>query len=713
MSVKNAFAFSPVARFDVVPYQRIKNGSSFKIGVVAFSKPGIQKVELSASGQGYSGGTKTVTQMSLNDQTNTWEYWTTFSASEFTGNGAVTITSRITDNNDNTRDLTLAMIVEGASAFTPVTAWVSPIGSNTTCVVNNESLPCQNIAGAISKIQTANGGNSNGAIIYLEEGTYSAASTSASTTNEWLTITKDDTANKDNVIINAGQLATGYLKYDDITLQSQGSGLYVADDSSTRLWTNNCRRIGSGYDLADSNPVHLSDENNHYSTNDYTYDVDFAYRRAALVRGAEIVKVGNDAFQNTSMVVNATFTDQGNSHGWHADAYQVFSLDENSPPANNRIIYNYKATDLHYQGIFARSDYGQATDNAFVNVLMEMREPAMENESGALSYASHSFYQTWDHLIMWNNTFIGGAGEMYGDYTNSSFVGNVFDAYISTETATGTPALPSAIAGNANGNEFLDNHFNQIYGETSACIPNSRYTEAGWPCPHWNSKRPDSGTPDLTYSDEYGVLDTDYQSEDFSYPVQGSALIGRFTARVPIDIYNRERGSVSDVGAVEYSSQTEPTYQCSDGSDNDSDSLTDYPNDPGCSSVSDNDEYNAPASQPIVSQDSNNSDNDSGGSSKKKSTVKKRTISVSKKNIFRGETLVERGKKFSKNSTVTLYFSKYGGGYYPPMKIKTNKAGGFALSYKIPANKPKGAYYWYAVDDKTGKKSKTIRFVVK
>ncbi|MEK7635598.1 MAG: glycosyl hydrolase family 28-related protein [Patescibacteria group bacterium] len=36
------------------------------------------------------------------------------------------------------------------------------------------------------------------------------------------------------------------------------------------------------------------------------------------------------------------------------------------------------------------------------------------------------------------------------------------------------------------------------------------------------------------------------------------------------------------------------TYQCSDGTDNDSDGLTDYPSDPGCSSSTDNDEYNAP-----------------------------------------------------------------------------------------------------------------------
>jgi hypothetical protein len=35
-------------------------------------------------------------------------------------------------------------------------------------------------------------------------------------------------------------------------------------------------------------------------------------------------------------------------------------------------------------------------------------------------------------------------------------------------------------------------------------------------------------------------------------------------------------------------------YQCSDEIDNDGDGLIDYPNDPGCSSSTDDDEYNEP-----------------------------------------------------------------------------------------------------------------------
>ncbi|MHC4321646.1 MAG: sugar-binding protein, partial [Planctomycetota bacterium] len=45
---------------------------------------------------------------------------------------------------------------------------------------------------------------------------------------------------------------------------------------------------------------------------------------------------------------------------------------------------------------------------------------------------------------------------------------------------------------------------------------------------------------------------------------------------------------------------TSQTYQCSDGIDNDDDNLTDYPNDPGCSSSTDNDEHNALSEQNTI-----------------------------------------------------------------------------------------------------------------
>jgi subtilisin family serine protease len=54
-------------------------------------------------------------------------------------------------------------------------------------------------------------------------------------------------------------------------------------------------------------------------------------------------------------------------------------------------------------------------------------------------------------------------------------------------------------------------------------------------------------------------------------------------------------GRINAAAALGGGSPPPPTYACSDGIDNDGDGLTDYPNDPGCTSTTDNDEYNAPA----------------------------------------------------------------------------------------------------------------------
>jgi len=104
------------------------------------------------------------------------------------------------------------------------------------------------------------------------------------------------------------------------------------------------------------------------------------------------------------------------------------------------------------------------------------------------------------------------------------------------------------------------------------------------------------------------------------------------------------------------------------------------------------------------------SSNDNKSSKKKKKTPP-RKISNSKKSIMRGATLTQRGKKFSKNTIVQLYFSKSGGGYYSPQNIRTSSTGSFVLKYK--ATKPKGQYAWYAVDTKTNKKSKIVYYKIK
>ena len=95
----------------------------------------------------------------------------------------------------------------------------------------------------------------------------------------------------------------------------------------------------------------------------------------------------------------------------------------------------------------------------------------------------------------------------------------------------------------------------------------------------WN---PNSGIDQNKPSSGYGPSgSTQFASHSWSSP-------GNYQFRV---LAEDDQGAQS---SYRYHSISISAPECSDGSDNDSDSLTDYPNDPGCSSSSDNNEYNAP-----------------------------------------------------------------------------------------------------------------------
>ncbi|HBI33913.1 MAG TPA: hypothetical protein DEA43_03650 [Candidatus Moranbacteria bacterium] len=128
--------------------------------------------------------------------------------------------------------------------------------------------------------------------------------------------------------------------------------------------------------------------------------------------------------------------------------------------------------------------------------------------------------------------------------------------------------------------------------------------------------------------------------------------------------------------------------------------------------ITENDPVVAPVETPVVvTTVVQSSSKSSSSKSKKKKSSPSRSVSNSKKTIKYGQKLIQRGKKFSKKSFVLLYFSKAGGGYYAPQKVKTSSSGSFSLTYRV--NKPKGKYSWYAVDVKTGKKSKVTYYTVK
>jgi hypothetical protein len=551
-----AQAYSPIARANVVPNQRIETNSRFKFGVVAFNKGGITQVSCAVAGQGYDGPTPlTSSTMELNERTDTYEYVVSIDNTDsndyFKTEGIANITCTITGPGADPRVLAaVPLYIAGNGAYVPVTAYVDGTGGNdSTGEVGNQSLPYLTTQAAAIDAQTANGGSSDGNILYHENGTYSIANLNVSTTNQWLTITKAPGATKSNVIINEGTPTVGLLRINDITVQSQGTTQYVFESGSpTTLWADNVNVVGSGRWVASSNPIKT--DTDQYSTDSYYTDMTSVIRTSPLARNITIESIGNDAFENTYLIINATVSDiDPGSTERHADAYQAHTTGE--APADNRIIYGYYGTDLHYQGLFMRATSGQATDNAFVNVFMEMREPGRDGGSGVV-LNSAGIYGAWDHLIMWHCSFpytnLETGDEASGSYfTNSSIIGNNFYGWNDNYTGRAIGVDPDyTLPANTEGNTFENNHYrfsNVIADRATACIPG--------PAPNgcdFYDVSPDSDA-DVSQS----LADPGVESNANPVPTSGSVLIDRLSSQlIPADVLGNLRDSSPDVGAFEF-----------------------------------------------------------------------------------------------------------------------------------------------------------------
>lgn len=602
------YALTPIARWDVVPHQRFTGTEAFNIGVIAFSKAGIDRVEFTVAGQGYSGRNPLLsTAMTYNARTNVYEYWVPLSAADFSSNGPVTVSAIVHGKDGGKRNIgSVPLIVDANGTLIQPKAWVSVTGSDVTGDVNIRSKPFATIRAAIGAIHAMNGGKADGSIVYLEEGAYnlSGDGTVPVTSNEWVTIKNAEGAAAEHTIISdgGGLAGTHLMKVDGVTLTSNGAFDFVFDPSRPdKLWVHNARLIGANRHVGGSNPV--KNNGDVYFTDTYIYNVDRAVHGGKLVRGLTIERIGEDAFQGTLLAVNIRVNDMNpGSTYWHADAYQ-----SDIGGMENRIVYNYYGTDLHYQGLFLRARDFRPANNAFVNVFMEMRQPGYPGSAGGKKIQSNgSMHGPWDHVLVWHSTFPTArfyfADDMSGyGLTNASFIGNVFYELTDAESSVGSE-IPWTRPGNNKNNEFLHNHYIQSYVD----LPSGH--SCGWPtppgCPHAHSRSPDSdqngsqsvGDPQLRLP---GLSMGDPTPSTFGQPEDGSPLIDRLThVLIPADAFGNPRDQMPDIGAVENvtGGVGMPANACFDSVDNDSDGLTDYPDDPGCASTIDNDEYNAPAS---------------------------------------------------------------------------------------------------------------------
>lgn len=523
-------ANTPIARYDIVPHQRI--GSTFKAGIVAFSKDGIDNVSFAIAGQGYGGTNPLVASaMTLNDRTDVWEYWVTINGSDFSTSGEFTITATITGIDTGSRVMSaLPLLVDGGSTLTQYEAWVSTTGNNDTGEVDNESLPYEDIDKAIEALQIAKGSDVDGCIVYLLEGSYPLLHGTVATVNEWITITTADGATKANtILINAGTITTGLLiKAEGITLQSENQFDYIFSNPA-ELWVNDCALIGSGRWVAGSSPISMEGDP-WYITNSTIYDADYGVQGGYLARNVTVDFVGNDAFVNTLCAINALVDDvDPGATGWHGDGYQAFG----TSGQDNRIIFGYFGQDLNYQGLFLRGDT-EHTNCAYVNIFMEM-------QGGAIA-SNGAMYGEWDHVLMWHCTFpsytFGVLNEVTREILNSSFIGNVFWEFRDYPSGDEQP-IYYGLPANAELDVFEENHFMTSYVDTAEG--------------HVRSKSPDTVVAISQSLGDAGLDLADPESSNFGFTLPGSILLNRLSSKiVPIDALGNERSNTPDSGALEY-----------------------------------------------------------------------------------------------------------------------------------------------------------------
>ncbi len=527
---------TPIARWDVVPYQRISPGQTFKCGVVAFSRNGIQKVRFRVNG----GAAVDVTSMTYNDRSNVYEYWLPIAASSFSSAGEISVDAVVYGNNGGTRTLeTLPLVVDPNNTLPQPEAWVdASSGSDSTGTVGNSGRPYKTIGRAVDAVRawmSANGHGSkaDGGIVHLKPGTHKmdngGVTADISTGAEWLTITTDAGGTRANTKIvgkNTSMPKTSLIRIKGVTVQSTGGYGYALVGASGlpdgNLWLDDCDIIGSGWHTAGSHPVHQSSIGTIWYSESRIYDVDFAVGGGHFARGLDIEHFGNDAFQHCPMIVNCTATDQDpGDTGWHADAWQWFAT---SGP-NNTIVYNFNFTDGHCQGVMCRTGVSTSPSAecvAFVNFFCELRPPSRRPNGPASLWMRSA-----DHFLMQNCTYVGHPFNIYDDDEGGTKFGTVitnFDVRGSCFEAM----KHSTPVGNVDFSAFDKNHFVTGSG-VQIVAPGSNVT---------------TGSAGL-------VIDT--SSPDFGRPANASSpLVNRvFPLLVPEDASGRQRIAPAAVGALE------------------------------------------------------------------------------------------------------------------------------------------------------------------
>lgn len=527
---EEGYTAQAIARWNVVPYQHVTD--DFRLGVVAFHRDGIDRVEFSLDG----GPWIVVDEMELNERTKTWEYSVTLDPGLIDEDGLVEIRARVIPTVGEERLLagptlgdrargegehSMFLAINDGGTLARPERWVDARRGSDLNGDGSRENPFNSVSAAMASIQSEgdrNDPNCNGAIIYCEPGHYlwgPRSNPGARTSDRWMTIKPAEGVSREQVVFDesaSGGFRTELIKLENVTVEGD-----VELRSSTpaggfrMLWLENVVMNGPGRTESMA-AVYGPGWNAIYVIDSEIRSYKDAVKFGSIVRNTHAYDLGSDAFGMTGMVVNSSVHGiNGSGTTFHPDVYQIQRGLGGDEHIENLITFNFKAFDLRAQGIFSKG-VDLVEDVAFVNVLLERDVPESIDRGGM---SCQWMADDTNHLLMWNVSLPGyGFSWRTANLANLSVEGCVFDRMIVREQ----------YAHGVRPEWFRNNHYIDVetFG-TVALGTNATIGDAGF----------------------VNALQNDYR------PSRRSILSGRQDAPlVPIDAINELRNSDSAVGAL-------------------------------------------------------------------------------------------------------------------------------------------------------------------
>ena len=360
-----------IARWDVVPYQTITN--SVNIGVVAFHVNGISKVSFSTNG----GPWTDVMQMSRNPETGVIEYWATLRASDFP-DGQIEVRAiayptdgvpRVLQGRKYQRngEFSLFLTANSRGTIPSLVRYVSTTGNDATGDGTSER-PFKSIYKAGMSINAAAGMADNGTV-FLMAGDHSWADVGTAwmfptTSYSWLTVTAAPGVDRSSVRITSapsnGRIDTHLIHIRNLTMTTHG--IQLLDRNTPALWYDACVIVGAG---RHDGSVNFNWPGGSYATDTSVSGFQNALRNGTLVRNVQATHLGEDAFSDTSMVINSIASDIDPT-GLHGPPHPDVAQFQN--PEGNTVLYGVVAVSrmVGVQGLSGGGNRDMAIISCFV-----------------------------------------------------------------------------------------------------------------------------------------------------------------------------------------------------------------------------------------------------------------------------------------------------------------------------------------------------------